>query len=154
MTWMLFFHVCAECSLLHQLVSSRGELRLLSGCHVWASPCSSFSCCGARTLGAGSSMGLQGAGLIVVVHWLICSEAWGTSSDQGLNPPALAGGFFTTVPQGKSREDITQSGTMSTTTGLLTQGLDYAFARYECLPFHNYFCFRPKGTQIFLFQYL
>ena len=86
-----------------------------------------------------------------MVYWLICSEAGGTFPDQGSNPPASAGGFFTTVPQGKPLDDITQPGTMSTTRGLLTQGIDYAFARYECLPSHNYFCFGPKGTQIFLF---
>ena len=41
---------------------------------------------------------------MVVVHGLSCSEACGILPDQGSNPVslALAGGFFTTEPPGKS----------------------------------------------------
>ena len=51
-------------------------------CGAWASHCGGFSCCGARALGAWAS--------VVVAP--------------GLEPvsPALAGGFLTTAPQGKS----------------------------------------------------
>ena len=39
-----------------------------------------------------------------MVHGLSCSAACGTFLDQGSNPwsPALAGGFLTTAPPGKS----------------------------------------------------
>ena len=48
--------------------------------------------------------GLQSTGSVVVAHGLSCSAAWGIFPDQGSNPcpPALAGGFLTTVPPEKS----------------------------------------------------
>ena len=45
------------------------------------------------------------AGSVVVAHGLSCSAACGIFPDQGLNPcPALAGGFLTTAPPGKSTQ--------------------------------------------------
>ena len=48
--------------------------------------------------------GLQSTGSVVVVHELSCSMACEIFPDQGSEPvsPALAGGFLTTVPPGKS----------------------------------------------------
>ena len=48
---------------------------------------------------------LQSAGSVVVAHRLSCSMACGIFPDQGSNPcpPALAGGFLTTAPPGKSQ---------------------------------------------------
>ena len=55
-------------------------------------------CCGARALGATAS--------VVVAHGVSCSVACGMWDlpGPGLKPvsPALAGGFLTTVPPGKS----------------------------------------------------
>ena len=48
---------CAGSSLLLRLFSSCGEQELLSGCHVPASYCGGFSCCGAWALG---SLGFSG----------------------------------------------------------------------------------------------
>ena len=47
---------------------------------------------------------LQHAGSVVVAKGLTCSVARGIFPDQGTEPmsPALAGGFLTTVPPGKS----------------------------------------------------
>ena len=58
--------------------------------------CGLFSCCGAQALGMQTS--------VVVVHGHCCPAACGIFLDQGSNPvsPALAGGFFTTGPPGKS----------------------------------------------------
>ena len=49
---------------------------------------------------------LQSAGSVVVVHGLSCSTACRILPGPGLKPlsPALAGGFLTTVPPGKSQE--------------------------------------------------
>ena len=50
------------------------------------------------------STGSRHAGSVVVAHGLSCSVARGIFPDQGSNPcpPALAGGFLTTAPPGKS----------------------------------------------------
>ena len=50
------------------------------------------------------SAGSRRAGSVVVAHGPSCSAACGIFPDQGSNPcpPALAGGFLTTVPPGKS----------------------------------------------------
>ena len=99
--------------------SSCGELGLPSSCSVWASHCGGFSYCRAWALGMGTSA--------VAVLWLSsCSswalECWLSSYDAqtwllhsmwdlsgpGIKPvsPAIAGGFFTTEPPGKSQNVI------------------------------------------------
>ena len=45
--------------------------------------------------------GSRNEGSVLVAHGLSCSEAHGIFPDQGLNP-ALADGFFTTEPPGRS----------------------------------------------------
>ena len=76
-------------------------------CGVQASHCGGFACCGARTLGEQASgvvaRGLWSAGSVVMAHRLSCSTACGIFPDQGSSvSPALAGGFLTTAPPGKS----------------------------------------------------
>ena len=78
-----------------------------------ASHCSSFSCCRAGDLGHtslnsggsreyGSVVVAHGSiGLVVVVHRLSCPFGSSQSRDR-TRPPALAGGFLTTGPPGKS----------------------------------------------------
>ena len=79
-----------------------------------------FSSCGewgllfvaVRVLLLLQSMGSRSAGSsVVVVHGFSCSAACGIFLDQGLNPcpPALAGGFLTAAPPGKSRKVIFKS---------------------------------------------
>ena len=62
-------------------------------CGVWAAHCSSFSCCGAQALGC---VGFSGS-----ANGLSC--LWNLPRP-GIKPvsPALAGGFLTTRPPGKS----------------------------------------------------
>ena len=77
--------------------SSCGEQEPVSRCSAWASPYSDFSCCGAQSLGCGSS--------VVVAHGLSCPMACGILVPRlGIEPmsPALAGKFLTTGPPGKS----------------------------------------------------
>ena len=76
--------------------SSCSERGLLSRCGVWASPCSGFPCCRAQALG--------GVGSVVVGHGFSCSVAWKDLPGPGSEPvsPALAGGFLTTGPLGRS----------------------------------------------------
>ena len=94
--------------------SSCGEWGLLSEA-VWASQCGVFFCCGAQNRGAQMSVvagcrlssrglwALEHAGSVVVVHGPDCSVPCGTfwTSDQ-THVPALAGGFLSSVPLGKS----------------------------------------------------
>ena len=57
---LTFIFGWAGSSLLHGLLSRCGRRELRSSCGVWASLCSSFSCCGARALECGlSSCGAQ-----------------------------------------------------------------------------------------------
>ena len=84
-------------------------------CRARASHCSGFSCCGARALGARASVvvaqGLSSCGSWALEHRLSSCGArarllhgmWDLPGP-GLKPvsPALAGGFLTTVPPGKS----------------------------------------------------
>ena len=48
-----------------------------SGCSVWVSPCSGFSCCGAQTLYTSAS--------VAVAHELCYSTTCGIILDQGSN---------------------------------------------------------------------
>ena len=84
-------------------------------CGVRASHCSGFSCCGARALGAPASVvvarGLNSCGSRALEHRLSSCGArtlllrgmWDLPGPE-LEPmfPALAGGFLTTAPPGKS----------------------------------------------------
>ena len=89
-------------------------------CSVWASHCGGFYCCGARAPGMRASVvvprGLQSTGSAVVAHRLQTRRLSNCGSraqllrgmwdppGPGLKPmsPALAGGFPTTAPTGKS----------------------------------------------------
>ena len=53
--------------------------------------CGGFSRCRAQALSVRAS--------VVAAHGLSCPSACGIFPDQGLNPPALAGGFLTTGPR-------------------------------------------------------
>ena len=84
-------------------------------CGVWASHCDGFSCCGAQALGRWASVvvacGLSSCGLWAPKHRLsscvtralLLRGMWSLPGP-GLEPvsPALAGGFLTTAPPGKS----------------------------------------------------
>ena len=63
-----------------------------------------FSSCSERGWVVDRLQQLQHAGSVVVAKGLTCSVARGIFPDQGTEPmsPALAGGFLTTVPPGKS----------------------------------------------------
>ena len=76
--------------------SSCGKQGLPSSCGAWASHCRGFSCCGAWGPGTQAS--------VVAACGLSCSEACDIFLDQGIKlmTPALAGGFLTTGPPGKS----------------------------------------------------
>ena len=96
--------------------SSCGKWWLLC-CSARASHCGGFSCCGARALGVRASVvvahGLSSCGSRALERRL---SSCGTRAQlldgmwdlprRGLEPafPALAGGFLTTVPPGKSRD--------------------------------------------------
>ena len=81
------------------VVASRGY----SGCGAGASLCGNFSCCGARAL----ELQLQLVGLVVADHNLgvayLPGHTWNLPGPE-IEPtsPALAGGFLTTGPPGKS----------------------------------------------------
>ena len=86
-----------------------------SSCSAWASHCGGFSCCGAQTLGAQSSVvvacGLSSCGSQALEHRLsscgsqaqLLRGMWDLPGPE-IEPvsPALAGGFLTTAPPGKS----------------------------------------------------
>ena len=81
-------------------------------CHTWAFYCYRkerlFSSCGAQASHCGGSLVVEhGYGVWVsafVVHWFSCPTACGIFSRLWIKPmsPALAGGFLTTGPRGKS----------------------------------------------------
>ena len=98
----LGLHCCARA------FSSYSEQGLLSNCGAWACHCSGFTGCRAQAL---ECMGFSsrdtwalGYGSVVVVHRLSSPTAHGIFLGQGLTllTPALAGGFLTTGPPGKS----------------------------------------------------
>ena len=76
--------------------SSFSKWGLPSNCRVWASHCGGFSRCRAWALAARAS--------VVVARELSSSKIYWDLPGQGINPlsPALAGGFSTTEPPGKS----------------------------------------------------
>ena len=84
-------------------------------CGVRASHCGGFSCCGAGALGSQASVvvahGLSSCGLWALECRLSSCGAWAyllrgmwDLPGAGIEPmsPAMAGGFLTTVPPGKS----------------------------------------------------
>ena len=86
-------------------------------CSVWASHCGGFSCCGARAVVARPSVvvarGLGSCGLRALEHRLSScgARAWllrgmwdlpGAGMEPVSLSPALAGGFLTAAPPGKS----------------------------------------------------
>ena len=89
--------------------------RAFSSCGAWASHCGGFSCCGAQALGAWASVvaarGLSSCGSRALERRLSSCGAraqllrgmWDLLGP-GLKAtsPALAGGFLTTAPPGKS----------------------------------------------------
>ena len=92
LNFYLFIFSCAGSLLLHWLFSSCGEWRTLR-CSVRASHCSGFSCCRAQAVGCRgfrscSSLALM-LRLIVAVHELSCSTAYGIFPDRGSNPCLL-----------------------------------------------------------------
>ena len=111
----LFIYGCVGSSLLCagslQLRRAGATLR----CSTRASHCGGFSCCGARALGTWASevvaRRLSSCGSRALEHRLSCCGAraqflcgmWGLPGP-GIKPvsPALAGGFLTTAPPGKS----------------------------------------------------
>ena len=98
----LGLHCCARA------FSSYSEQGLLSNCSAWACHCSDFTCCRAQALEcmrfSSRDTWAPGYGSVVVAHRLNSPTAHGMVPDQGLNllTPALAGGFLTTGPPGKS----------------------------------------------------
>ena len=95
-------------------------------CSVWTSHFGGFSCCGARALGAWAS--------VVVAHGLSSCGSWALECrlgscgarayllhgtwdlpGPGIEPvsPALAGGFLTTAPPGKSLSNENERGDIS-----------------------------------------
>ena len=87
---------CAGSSLLGglSLVEHVEATLPLSGCSAWASHCGGL---------LAVEHGLQSTVSLVVAHALSCSVACGNLPGSGTEPvsPALAGGFFTTEPEGK-----------------------------------------------------
>ena len=90
--YKLFYFIfgCAGSSLLWAFFSC-DQQGLLSSCSWLASHCGGFSYCRAWSLGLQAS--------VVGVHGLCCSTVCGTF-------PALAGGFLSTVPPGKSSNSL------------------------------------------------
>ena len=88
-------------------------------CSAWASYCGDFSCCGAWALGTQTSVahGVSSCGSPVLEHRLsscgaraqLLCDMWDLPGP-GLKPVshALAGGFLTTAPPGKSHYLISQ----------------------------------------------
>ena len=73
----------------------------------WASPCRGFSYCGAQALGGGfSDGGFSNCSSWALEHRLMCSM-WNLPRP-GVQPvpPALAGGFLSMVPPGKSQDSF------------------------------------------------
>ena len=104
---------CAGSSSLYRLFSSCSEPGLLS-LRVCPSHCGVFSCCGVWAPGwAGSGVvapGLYCTGSGVVEHGLYGSGMWDLPGAR-IEPmtPALAGGFVTAGPPGKSMERLSLS---------------------------------------------
>ena len=114
--YFILFFGCIGSSLLHpgflQLQQTGATLR----CGVRASHCGGFSCCGARALGTQASVvvarGLNSCGFWALERRLSSRGAQAQLlrgmrdlPRPWLEPlsPALAGGFLTTAPPGKSR---------------------------------------------------
>ena len=79
-----------------------------SCCGMWTSHCSGFSRCRARAPGGvGFASVVVEHGLSSCVHGLSCPAACGNLSKSGVQPvsPAVASGFVTTEPLGKTRKN-------------------------------------------------
>ena len=92
----LLIFACAGSSLLHVGFLQLQQARATLPCSEWASHCGGFSCCGAGGFGCTgfSSCGAQAS---------LLRSTWNLPGP-GIEPvfPALAGGFLSTVPVGKS----------------------------------------------------
>ena len=110
----LFIYGCIGSSLLHDGFLQLRQAGATLCCGAQASHCRGFSCCRARALGMRASVvvarGLSSCGLQALEHRLnsvsraqLLHGMWDLPGP-GLEPvsPALAGGFLTTVPPGKS----------------------------------------------------
>ena len=104
--YFLKFFGCVGSSLLHagflQLHQAGATLR----CGARASHCGAFSCCRAWTLGARASV-VVSRGLSSCGTWAqLLHGTWDLPGPE-IEPvfPALAGGFLTTAPPGKSQKD-------------------------------------------------
>ena len=100
---LLFIFGCVGSSLLHVGFLQLWRAGATLHCSVRASHCGGLSCCGAQALGAWAS--------VVVAHRLSGCGTWAQLLHgmwdlprPGIEPvsPALAGGFLTTAPPGKS----------------------------------------------------
>ena len=111
----LFIFGCIGSSLLHVGFLQLQRMGATLSCGAQASHCGGFLCCGAQALGARASVfvacGLSSCGSRALQHRLSSCGAraqllhgmWDLPRP-GIKPlpPALAGGFLTTVPPGKS----------------------------------------------------
>ena len=111
----LFFFGCVGSSLLHVGFLQLWRAGATLCCGARASHCGGFSCCGAQALGARASAvvarRLSSCGLRALERRLSSCGTWAQLLRSMWNPPgpgikpvspALAGGFLTTVPPGKS----------------------------------------------------
>ena len=98
LNWLIIYLViwgCAGSSLLYSGFLWFWRARATLRCSAWASRCCGFSCCQAQALGVQlNSFGMQA---------LLLQSMWDLA-EPGIKPmcPALAGGFLTTGPPGKS----------------------------------------------------
>ena len=111
---LLFFLAASSLCCCAQAFSSCSEHCSVRACH-----CGGFSCCWAQALGTRTSVvatrGLGSCGSWALERRLSGCGAWAwllrgmwDLSEPGLDPvsPALAGGFLTTAPPGKSPHSI------------------------------------------------
>ena len=111
----LFSFGCVGSSLLHAGFLQLWRVEATLHCGAWASHCRGFSCCRAWALGVRASVvvacGLGSCGSWALEHSLSSCGTWAQLlhgmwdlPGPGLEPmsPALAGGFLTTAPPGKS----------------------------------------------------
>ena len=101
--FFLHFFGCVGSSLLRAgFLQLRGAGATLH-CAARASHCGGFSCCGAQVLGAGASIVVARRLSSCGARALLLRGMWDLPGP-GIEPvsPALAGGFLTTAPPGKS----------------------------------------------------
>ena len=97
---------CAGSWLLSVAQSRFRKWGLLCSCGTRAAQCGDFSCCeqGSRDPWASviAAPRVYSVGSVALEHEPSCSAACGIFPDQGSMSPALAGGFLTSEPPGKS----------------------------------------------------